>query len=657
MIVERTPAESRLIASAILLFGVGASLASGIYLSGYDRVLEHVTSNAMDNSARDTLLVAMAGSGALTVLLGAVFLAVRRFSDAAVTSLLRAARIVSPLLVVFPLPVLFDYRWTQRNEWAFVLAAGLFGLSLERTLRLSFGSIDWSGLRDWYARSVRRHPVLHSATPPLLLALMVSFAATYLGYFTIVNHYRLGTASWDLAIFDNLMWNLIRGSWFAASPDLGRTGSHIQFHANFLFYLYTPFYALYQRAETLLVIQAVSVSMAAIPLYLVAKRRIGNAWAALVIAYAYLIHAPMHGPVFYDFHDATLAPFWISWVIYFYESERKRWLIASWICAMLLREDVSAALSAGCLFQLTQGKRARWALIGGILSAVYFVVTKFVIMPLHRTWSDANSFTWMFQGLIPPGETGFKGVLRTVGSNPIFTFNSLLEQDKLTYIIKMMGPVLVLPFRHPRTWILFIPSAMFTVLSWGYKPLYQTFFQYTSTYTAYIFFAACVAISWWRQRDAALGERTFKVPAAVLAILATATVYSYSHGAMLQRESFIGGFRQIRFEISKEDRRRHRDLYELIKLIPRTASVAATEMEAPHVSNRKYCFTLRFAYEDADYLLMSLDEARSGTTNQVLKNAIATGKYGYVTRRGNFLLWKRGGDQSRNDQGKQILGI
>jgi uncharacterized membrane protein len=657
MIAERTPAESRLVASVILLFGVGASLASAFYLSGYDRVLEHTTSNAMNRSSRDDLLVAMVATGAGAVLLGAIFLAVRRFSDIALTSLLRSARIISPLLVAFPLPVLFDYRWTQRNEWAFVLAAGLFGLGLERTLRLSLGAIDWTAIRDSYARSIRRHPGLHAAVPPTLLTLMVLFAATYLAYFTIMNHYRLGTASWDLAIFDNMMWNLIRGSWFAASPDLGRTGSHIQFHANFLAYLYAPFYAIYQRSESLLVIQAITIASAAIPIYLIAKRRLGNAWAGLVIAYAYLIHAPMHGPVFYDFHFATLAPFWIAWVVYFYEAERKWWLIVTWICALLLREDTSAVLAAGCLFQLTQGKRVRWALVGGIISALYFVVTKFVIMPLHRTWSDANSFTWMFQGLIPPGETGFKGVLRTLGTNPIFTFNSLLEQDKLTYIIKMMGPVLVLPFRHPRAWILFIPPAMFTLLSWGYKPLYQTFFQYTSNYTTYIFFAACVTMSWWRHRDSVLGERSLRMPAAILAILATATVYSYSHGAMLQRESFVGGFRQIRFEITKEDRRRHKDLYELIGMIPPTASVAATEMEAPHVSNRRFCFTLRFAYEDADYLLMNLDEARSGTTNAILKSAIATGKYGYVGRRGNFALWKRGGDQSRNNQGKQILGI
>ncbi len=657
MHVERTPAESRLVASAILLFGVGASVASCAYLLEYDRVLDHVTSNAMDRASRDVLLVSMLVAGAGLVVAGAIYLAVRRFSDAALTALLRAGRIVSPLLVLFPVPVLFDYRWTQRNEWTFVLAAVLFGLGLERTLRLSFGSIDWTGIAGWYARSVRRYPRLHAWAPPLLLVGMASFVGWYLSYFTMMNHYRLGTASWDLAIFDNIMWNLIRGSWFAASPDLGRTGSHIQFHATFLAYLYGPIYALYQHAQTLLVIQGVTVSAAAIPIYLIAKRRIGSAWGALVIAYAYLVHAPLHGPVFYDFHFATLAPFWIAWVIYFFEAEKKGWLIAAWLCALLLREDTSAVLAAGGLFYLATGKRTRWALVGGILSAIYFVVVKFVVMPLHRTWSDANSFTWMFQGLIPPGETGFKGVLRTMGSNPIFTFNSLLEQDKLTYIVKMMGPVLLLPFRHPRTWILFIPPAMFTLLSWGYKPLYQTFFQYTSNYTAYIFFSAVIVMSYWRERDALLGQRTFRVPAAVLAILATATIFSYSQGAILQRASFVGGFRQIQFKISREDQKRHKDLYELVKQIPKSASVAATEMEAPHVSSRRYCFTLRFTYDDADYLLMNLDEARSGTTHQILATAIATGKYGYVGRRGNFALWKRGGDRSRNDQGKQIIGL
>jgi uncharacterized membrane protein len=658
MIAGKSPTEARLAGSMVLLFTAGISVAAFFYLLSYDRSLEHVTSNVMDKRSRDFMIYAMAGTGAAFTFVAGVYWMLKGFSDAAVTALLRTARILSPLMVVFPLPILFDYHWTERNEWTFVLAAGLFGLGFERTLRLSFDAIDWTALAGWYARTRRRHARAFAWAPRVVLWSMVLFVAGYLSYFTLLNHYRLKTASWDLAIFDNMMWNLLRGKWFAASPDLGRTGSHIQFHANFLFYLYCPIYALYQHAETLLVLQAVLVSLTAVPIYLIAKRRLGTPWAGVVLAYAYLIHAPMHGPVFYDFHDLTLAPFWIAWVIYFYEVERKGWLIALWICALLVREDTSAVLAAGCMFHLVSGKRTRWAIIGALISALYFVVVKFVVMPLHRTWSDANSFTWMFQSLIPPGEVGFKGVLRTIVSNPIFTFNSLLDQDKLTYIVKMMGPVLLLPFRHPRTWILFIPPAMFTLLSSGYKPLYQTFFQYTSNYTAYIFFAAAITLAWWLEKDARLGVKSSRVPAALLAIVATATIYSYSHGALLQRHNFVGGFRQVQFEITPEDRKRHKELYDLIAMIPPTASVAATETEAPHVSNRRFCFTLRFQHEDADYLLMTIDEARAEpTTHANVTQAIQSGHYGYVTRRGNFLLWKRGHNKDRNEQGMKLIGI
>jgi hypothetical protein len=199
---------------------------------------------------------------------------------------------------------------------------------------------------------------------------------------------------------------------------------------------------------------------------------------------------------------------------------------------------------------------------------------------------------------------------------------------------------------------------MFTLLSSGYKPLYQTFFQYTSNYTTYIFFGATVTLAWWFETDSKLGVRSLRVPAALVAIAATASIYSYSQGALFQRHNFVGGFRQVQFEITPEDRRRHRDLYELIAMIPSHASVAATETEAPHVSNRRFCFTLRFQYEDADYLLMALDEARGEpTTHQILSSAIQTGKYGFVARKGAFALWKRGHDKDKNEQGMKLIGL
>lgn len=647
--------EARLVGCAITLFGVGASLAVFFVFASYGRLLEHVTSNVMDRATRDLLVLSMAGAGLVFAALPIAYAAHRGFSEQALARLLKLSRLLSPLLLVFPLPVLFDYHWTQRNEWAFVLAATLFGLGLERSLRGSFEVIDWAPARAYFARALRRSPRVWARAPFAVVCAMAIFVGGYFSYFTVLNHYRLGTMSWDLAIFDNLMWNLIRGSWFFASPDLGRSGSHIQFHANFIAYLFAPFYALYQRAESLLVMQSILVAAAAFPFYLLAKHKLGSAWGAVVIVYAYLVHAPMHAPTFYDFHFLTTAPFWVGWILYFYETQRRGWLTLFFILGLLLREDVSAGLAAFGLFQLFSGHRPRWALVIGIVSAVYFVVVKFVIMPLHRTWSDVHSFTWMFQTLIPPGESGFSGVLRTLVSNPIFTFNSLLELDKLTYIIKMFGPVLLLPLRHPKTWILFIPPAMFTLLSAGYKPLYQTFFQYTSNYTPYVFYSAIIALAHFRDQDAALGLRRYRAEAGLVAIFFAATIFSYSHGALFQRNTFQGGFRRIEFKISPEDRKRHDELYELIAMIPKDASVAATEVEAPHVSARKFCFTMRFNHDNADYLLINIDEAQGGATKNQVAAALATNLYGFVAQRGRVQLWKRNGSQEKNAEGRKAL--
>lgn len=655
MKAERAAVETTLVGSAVLLFTMGASIGALVFLMGYDRLLEHLLSNDMPRPSRDAMLLTMFGTGAVLVLGPALYVAGR--GQVALDRTWRAARILSPLTLVFALPLLFDYQWSQRNEWAFVLGAGLFGLALERSLRLSLSAVDWNASRAFLARLSRRYPRLITRAPPVIAAGLTAAVALYFAYYTVLNHYRLGTTSYDLGIFDNMMWNLIRGRWFFASPDLGRVGSHIQFHATFLAYLFAPFYALVQRAETLLVLQAVLAALAAAPIYLLAKLKLRDGWAALVLAYAYLMHAPMHGPVFYDFHFLTTAPFWVGWVLYFFETERKGWLLVSWLCALLLREDISAGLAAAALFFLASGRRPRWALWGGLLSIVYFACVKFWIMPLHRTWSEATSFTWMFQALVPPGENGMGGVLRTMLSNPVFTFNQLLEQDKLTYIVKMLGPVLILPLRHPKTWILFLPPAIFTLLSSGYKPLYQTFFQYTSNYSAYLFFASAVALAHFRDTDAKLGVRRFRMPAAVLSMLATATIYSYSHGAILKPQNFVGGFRQIQFSVNEADRQRHRDLYDLIAMIPKDASVAATELEVPHLSTREFCFTLRQAYEDAEYLLINVDEARQGTTRDVVREAIESDQYGFVTGRGNLVLWKRGHSQANNDAGRRALGI
>ncbi len=649
------PIETRVVRALLVYFCIGASIAAATQLAALPELVVFISKNTMPTSMRSRMLGSMAGMGLVAALVPAVLLLWRR-SAAMLDAVTRSAGVLAPLMMCFVVPLLFDWRVFAKAEWLCVLAILLFGFGLERSLRISLASIDWTETRFVWRR-LNRSPRFR-ALPLILTCTAAGLSALYFGYYTILQHYRVQTTSWDLAIFDNMMWNLIRGKWFKASPDLGRTGSHIQYHATFIAYVFAPLYALSQRSETLLALQALFTSAAALPIYLFSKARSGSAWLGLVFAYAYLVYAPMHGPLFYDFHFLTTAPFWIGWVLYFYEIENKRALVLTWLLAIMVREEVSAGLSMVAFFHLVSGKRVRWALVGGLVSACYFVMMKFYVMPLHRTLSGVQSFTWMYEKLMPAGEAGFGGVLRTVGSNPLFVFSSLLDIDKLTYILKILGPVLVLPLRHPATWIMLLPASIFTLLSSGYKPLYQTYFQYTSNFTSYLFFASVVTLTWWNRRDRlSPGPNRYRVPAAALAILVTSTLYSYQFGAIFQHNSFRGGFRTIQFHRTDAEAKQYEDLHAMIGLIPPDASVAATEAEAPHLSNREDLFTFRFGHDNAEYLLINIDEARSGSAADVARKALGSGKYGFVTQRGRLTLWKRGGDPQNNRKGMQLLHL
>src|SRR5262249_13966724 len=100
--------------------------------------------------------------------------------------------------------------------------------------------------------------------------------AAFFSYFTIIHHRNLLTSAFDLGLEDNLVWNALHLSRppFKSSPFAGPNGSHFGHHATFFAYLLAPFYAIYPHPQALLVIQAVLLGAAAIPLYLFARQHI-----------------------------------------------------------------------------------------------------------------------------------------------------------------------------------------------------------------------------------------------------------------------------------------------------------------------------------------------------------------------------------------------
>src|SRR5204862_1938744 len=131
----------------------------------------------------------------------------------------------------------------------------------------------------------------------------------------------------------------------------------------------------------------------------------------------------------------------------------------------------------------------------------------------------------------------------TVIGNPAFTLHTLLERDKLLYLLHLFVPLAFLPLRRPLGLLFCLPGFFFTLLSSNYLPLIQTSLQYTADWTMYLFIVLVVNLEWvgtaHHPGDTAGPARR---KAWLLAVAAGTVICTYQFGAMLQQNTVRGGF-------------------------------------------------------------------------------------------------------------------
>jgi uncharacterized membrane protein len=617
---------------------------AGWEISGHATLPAHTRTNTLWAEARRFIFYDM--GAALAV--GAVILAGLLLWKRDLRVIERLVRRLSPLALAALVPLLFDARLWNGWDLVFLPLALVFGFGMWAAARAvletepAFPGLAARGrtVHDRVARAGSRlAAVLSRVDAPLLVA--VAGACAYAAYFAVITidgHRNLGTSSFDMGLEDNLMWNLVHGGpLFKSTPFDGPTGTHFGNHATFFSFVLAPIYRLAPGPETLLVVQAVMMGAAAIPLHLYARRHLPP-WTASLVALLYLAYAPLHGANLYDFHYLPLGVFFLWLVLYAVEA-RRWWLAAvAAVLALSVREDVACLVAVLGVFLLLTGASARAGLLLAVAGGAYFVVMKLVVMP-H--FGDAGeSFVNQYAGLVPPEAHGFGGVVETLAGNPVFTESVTIERDKLAYVLQLLVPVLLLPLSRPIGILLVVPGFVFTLLSTQYAPLTQISFQYTSYWTAFVFIGLVLALEHAGQRGPG------RQRALLLGVVAASLACSYLYGAVLQRETARGGFDRFRFVTDTADLRRRAALEALIAEIPPDARVSASEHLVPHVSGREDAYTLRFGVYDADYMLFQLP-AR-GDEREPTAKALGAGTFGVVDDRGEIVLARRGEPATRN---------
>lgn len=561
-----------------------------------------VTRNDLPIPLQRSTLIA-AGGGALIVAAACILYGAWARADAP-ERIRRFGRRVAPFaLGILAHPLLYWELW--RDQPATVLALlSLVALLARPLFQLTFSTFSQqpapprAPTERWLRALLRARAYL----PLLLVAAGALAYSVYFGHYTVLNHHNLGTYSYDLGIEENIVWNAaFHPNWhLPASPFQGPDSPHLPRHATYIAFVLAPIYALWPCAEMVLWIQATIIGTACIPLFLLARRRLGD-WPACVIALGYLLYPPTHGPNLYDFHCLTLGPCFVWWASYLLDARRDRLAAIAVVLALSVREDVAASMAVLGLFFAIGGWRPRAGLVVAAVSTVYFLIMKMVIMPLG---THHQSFEEIYTGLQAPGRSGFSAVLWTLLTNPGFVVQTLIKPDKLVYALQIAAPLAFLPWTRPIGWLCTIPGFLFCLLETNAPPVIQISFQYAVHFIAYAYLALIHNLAPLAQGEvpAAAHDRT-RMRAALCAYALAMVLGSYQFGAVLQQNTARGGYGPFVFGTTPQKQELYQALRKVLTKLPPNAKVTASEMLVPHVSNRRYAYTMRTGIHDAEYLL------------------------------------------------------
>ncbi len=461
-----------------------------------------------------------------------------------------------------------------------VLIAGTFPQSFPLCLILF---LLMAVLLNFYFIHRKRNLFNLSEKTPWLLAgfsLAIVFLIVAIAF---LKHWTFFSYDLDLGYFDQVFYSMSK-SLRPVYTIMGEQINHFQHnHFSPILYLLLPGYWIFSTPEYLILIQAVFVGLAVIPLYkLCAAHRLEKE-VALFICIGFLLQPGILSGQFFDFHENALLPFFLFGLLYYLTIGKKAGIMIFFLLTLMIKEDVVVYLVAIGLFELLRSggsKKTALLMIGA--SAVYFVlVSRFIL--------DTSFFHNRYENLIDSGGS-YLDILKILFTNPLYLFTQSFTSEKVFFMGLVFLPLALLPLfglLHLSEIPLFLPMIAINLLS-SWWPQYSINFQYTfGTIPLFVFIAARFLSSLSKP-----SSRTML--AALMAV--SGLIFSVSFH-IEKYDDYVVRYRENQTELLAMQR--------ALEKIPAEASVSAASHMVPHVSQRDEIYTFGLK-NDTDFILLDL---------------------------------------------------
>jgi uncharacterized membrane protein len=201
-----------------------------------------------------------------------------------------------------------------------------------------------------------------------MLVVAASYAVLF-GVLGVTNHLALRTQLHDLGHMEQSIWEVTQGRFSMPLSDPVPFKSRFFQHANVIFYLLAPLYALVPSPITLLILETLTVAAAGVALFFLADHLLGDRRLGLLFGVALLLNPMVQDANLYDFHPEVIAC--LLYLLALLCLETRRWW-GYWVAVCLLlflKEDMIAVVaSLGIVTIVRVSRRRGWLTIGAALA-------------------------------------------------------------------------------------------------------------------------------------------------------------------------------------------------------------------------------------------------------------------------------------------------
>ncbi len=320
---------------------------------------------------------------------------------------------------------------------------------------------------------------------PIILAMAIII---YVAFFTMLCFLKYDNFLYqelDLGIINQVFYNLANNiSFYSAIQNQSYLGDHF----SPIIIILLPFYYFFQSPKTLLILQTIILSLAAIPIYLIAKEKLKNKNLALIAGLIFLANPALHSVNLYEFSFLSFAVFLLLVTYHSFQKKVFSYFLVFLLLCLLVREDLALIIFMFGIYALLKKRQLKWILPPMIISIIYFILSLKIIsyFNVDNSYKFIIHYSWLGNSI------------RDLFINFFLKFPDIflhfLNLENIIFILYLLIPVFFLPVFGKKTLIFFIPILLqFGLANSGFKGIFFT--HYLSLFVPFIFISAIYGVS------------------------------------------------------------------------------------------------------------------------------------------------------------------